>query len=499
VLAALPVDAQSADLGSPPTASTSPTELSVVKVFSTRVLPDFQKPWANMPPSELTGSGVVIPGKRILTNAHVVLYARQVQIQDSLSGDKILASVETIAPGIDLALLKLENESFFDSHPPVEVSDVLPKEKDQVLVYGYPTGGNNLSITKGIVSRIEFRTYQYPTMGLRIQIDAAINPGNSGGPAMVDDKLVGLANSSLMGTQNIGYLIPAEEIQLFLKESEGGKYTGKPLMYDEFQTLENPALRSFLRLDSSVHGVIVLKPFHDGPTYPLKKWDVITKIGDTSIDDQGMILINGTRLWFEYMIQKMTPTATIPLTVVRDGKEIAVTVMVSPDCPRLVPFLEGAAPRYFIFGPVVFSVATDDFLEAILGSKESGQLLNVLSWIGSPLLARRSEELPQVGDELVVVSSPLFPHVLSRGYSNPQFKVVKAIDGVAVRSLSQLVEIIRDSREAFITIEFEERWAETIVLPREAALAATDEILNDSGIRNQGTPDILQVWRSKGN
>jgi S1-C subfamily serine protease len=163
-----------------------------------------------MPPSELTGSGVVIPGKRILTNAHVVLYARQVQIQDSLSGDKVLASVETIAPGIDLALLKLENESFFDSHPPINMSDVLPKEKDQVLVYGYPTGGNNLSITKGIVSRIEFRTYKYPTMGLRIQIDAAINPGNSGGPAMVDDKLVGLANSSLMGTQNIGYLIPAD-------------------------------------------------------------------------------------------------------------------------------------------------------------------------------------------------------------------------------------------------------------------------------------------------
>jgi hypothetical protein len=197
------------------------------------------------------------------------------------------------------------------------------------------------------------------------------------------------------------------------------------------------------------------------------------------------------------MIQKMTPKAAIPLTIVRNGKEMAVNVMVSPDCPRLLPFLGGAAPRYFILGPVVFSVATDDFLEAILGSKESGALLNALSWIGSPLLARRSEELSQVGDELVVVSSPLFPHVLSRGYSNPQFKVVKAINGVPVRSLSQLVEIIRDSREPFIVIEFEERWAETIVLPRETTLAATDEILDDNGIRNQGTPDILQVWRSK--
>ena len=85
---------------------------------------------------------------------------------------------------------------------------------------------------------------------MRIQIDAAINPGNSGGPAIAGDKMIGLAFSKLGGdTQNIGYIIPNEEVDLFLKDIADGHYDGKPAMYDELQTLENPALRDYLKLD----------------------------------------------------------------------------------------------------------------------------------------------------------------------------------------------------------------------------------------------------------
>src|SRR5690348_8067581 len=52
----------------------SVVENSVVKVFSTVRYPDFFKPWTKQAPSEVTGTGVVIEGKRILSNAHVVLY-----------------------------------------------------------------------------------------------------------------------------------------------------------------------------------------------------------------------------------------------------------------------------------------------------------------------------------------------------------------------------------------------------------------------------------------
>ena len=78
--------------------------------------------------------------------------------------------------------------------------------------------------------------YNIGVSGLRIQIDAAINPGNSGGPAIADGKMIGLVFSHLVGSENIGYIIPNEEIELFLKDVAAGHPYGKPAMYDELQT-----------------------------------------------------------------------------------------------------------------------------------------------------------------------------------------------------------------------------------------------------------------------
>src|SRR6202042_2938298 len=211
--AALPAGAAQHASSEPPA-----IENSVVKVFATMRYPDAFKPWTKQAPTEITASGVVIEGKRILTNAHVVLYASQVQVQANQAGDKISATVEAVAPGIDLAVLKLEDESLFDTHAPIKRAAAVPQIKDAVLAYGFPAGGTSLSITKGIVSRIEFAPYGYSVSGLRIQIDAAINPGNSGGPAVVGDNMIGLAFSALNNAQNIGYIIPNEEIELFLKD-----------------------------------------------------------------------------------------------------------------------------------------------------------------------------------------------------------------------------------------------------------------------------------------
>ena len=105
---------------------------SVVKVFATSRLPDTFKPWAKQSPQESTGSGVVIDGKRILTNAHVVSYASLVQVQANGSGEKFNARVVAIAPGIDLAVLQLEDESFFARHPPMARANTLPEVKDGV-------------------------------------------------------------------------------------------------------------------------------------------------------------------------------------------------------------------------------------------------------------------------------------------------------------------------------------------------------------------------------
>jgi S1-C subfamily serine protease len=479
-------------------ASAGAIENSVVKIFATVRYPDPYKPWTKQSPEDQTGSGVVIKGRRILTNAHVVNYASQVQIQANQAGDKISATVEFMAPGIDLAVLKLEDEKFFDTHPPLEWAKALPGVKDTVLAYGFPEGGNSLSITKGIVSRVEFTVYNFPVFGLHIQVDAAINPGNSGGPAVVGDKMIGLTFSRLNDADNIGYIIPSEEIELFLQDIADGNYDGKPAMFDSLQTLENPALRSFLKLAPQVEGMVVNKPYKDDAAYPLKQWDVITKIGDTPVDDQGMIKLgDDLRVNFPYLIQHIVTNGVVPLTIVRAGKELQVKLPVSASYPRLIPGLNGAYPSFFIYGPLVFSAATDDYLGGMMRSKYGTAILSRFSAISNPLVIRMADPPAFPGEGLVVISSPFFPHKLSQGYSNPRTQVVKSVNGIAVKNLNHLVEILRDAKDEFITIECNTRFGETMIFPRAQMLAATEEILTDNGVRTQGSPDTLAVWNAK--
>jgi S1-C subfamily serine protease len=478
--------------------STQPPALenSVVKIFSTMRYPDTFKPWTKQAPSDATASGVVIEGRRILTNAHAVLYASQVQVQANAAGDKVGATVVAIAPGIDLAVLQLDDPSFFDTHPPLTRANKLPQIKDPVLAYGFPTGGSSLSITKGIVSRIEFATYNYPVSGLRIQIDAAINPGNSGGPAIAGDKMIGLAFSRLGGdSQNIGYIIPNEEVELFLKDISDGHYDGKPAMYDDLQTLENPALREFLKIDKSVEGMVVHRPDKTDASYPLKEWDVITRIGDTPIDNQGMVKIDkDLRVNFAYMIQRVAKDDKLPLTVVRAGKPLKIELPVSATRPTLSPDLHGEYPSYFVYGPIVFSRATRQFLSAF---ENNAGLLRVLGYVKSPLVTRAYDPPSPELEELVIISSPFFPHKLANGYSNPTGSVVYSVNGTAVRSLKHLVELLRDLKDPFVTIEFGSRSGEALVFSRTAVMAATDDILTDNGVRAQGSPDMMAVWQPK--
>jgi S1-C subfamily serine protease len=476
-------------------AATGALTNSVVKVFSTSRAPDPFKPWAKQSPQESTGSGVVIDGKRILTNAHVIAYASLVQVQANGSGDKVNARVVAIAPGIDLAVLQLEDESFFARHPPMARANTLPEVKEGVLAYGFPTGGSSMSITKGIVSRIEYAAYNFPVAGLRIQIDAAINAGNSGGPAVVGDKMIGLAYSRLSNAQNIGYIIPNEEIELFLADVADGRYDGKPTLHDEMQTLENPALRAFLKIDRTVKGVVVHQPFRADADYQLKKWDIITHVGDTPVDDQGMVKVGpDLRLNMRYTVQKIAKNGQVPITVVRDGKPLKLTMPLMSDRPLLIPDLKGDYPPYFIYGPMVFSKATIQFTSFM---NNNAGTMSAFSIVRSPLVTARGDAPTPEREELVVISSPFFPHKLSVGYSNATASVIQSVNGTPIRSLAHLVALLRDVKEEFVTFVADNRGGETLVFSHKEMVASIDDILNDNGVRAQGSPELMSIWQKK--
>lgn len=479
----------------PPLSRSASIESAVVKIFTTARSPDLYRPWSKAAPSEMTGSGVVIEGNRILTNAHVVNYGSKVEVQAKEGGDRMAARVVAIARGIDLAVLELEDSAFFATHlPPVRAS-VLPSVTDTVLAYGYPVGGNSLSITKGIVSRIEFVTYNYPTSGLRIQIDAAINPGNSGGPVFVGDKMIGLAFSGASNAQNIGYIIPNEEVDIFLSDVADGRYDGKPAIFDDLQTLENPNLRTYLKIDRNVRGMVVQRPASSAADYPLKEWDVITHIGDIAVDNQGLVrLTDELNVRFQYRVQQVAKNGKLPLTVMRNGKVQKISLPVTPSRPRLVNALNGNYPSYFVYGPIVFSRATWEFRSFFNGNAAT---LNGYAFNAQPLVTRVGDEPTPSREDLVVVSAPFFPHRLVSGYDNRFGSVVYSINGIPVRSLRHMVEILRDMKDELVVIRFDQRAGESIVLPHKQVLASTEEILSDNGIRSLASGDLLEVWTAK--
>lgn len=474
---------------------------SVVKIFATRRDPDLYRPWLKGEPEEVTGTGVVIEGNRILTNAHVVNRASRLFVRGEQSADKVAATVESLGADIDLAVLKVETPGFFEGRPPLARVSGLPSIKDAVLLYGYPTGGEGLSTTKGIVSRVEYEEYYYWTKGLRVQVDAAINPGNSGGPALIDDKVVGIVMSRLEDSDNIGYLIPSEEIELFLKDVADGTYDGKPAFWESTQDLENPALRARMKLGKDVSGVMIWELNRPEEPNPLKPWDVIVAIGDHPIDNSGMVRVNDhLRLGFRYFVQKEARDGTVPLGIVRDGRRLTVNAPVSSKYDGVIPFLEGRYPSYFVWGPMVFSPLTEDFIHQF---DQRGMAENWFAYLGyhhSPMMTRRSERAKFPGEELVVVTSAFLSHPIAKGYTSPFAQVVREVNGVPIRNLRHLAETLRDTTDDHVAISFVEKGMEVVVFDRKEILEASRQILDENSIRQAYSDDLRSVWaKSKEN
>jgi S1-C subfamily serine protease len=163
------------------------------------------------------GTGVVIVDKGIiLTNLHVVLGAKRVQVvfADGLESD---ATVTGVWPEHDLAVLQAQTI-------PDDLSAATMRSTadltlgDQVVAVGFPFGIGP-SVTAGVVSglRREFRSPEGKRLLTNlIQFDAAVNPGSSGGPLVTaEGQVVGIVTAILNPTDQrffvgIGFAVPIE-------------------------------------------------------------------------------------------------------------------------------------------------------------------------------------------------------------------------------------------------------------------------------------------------
>ncbi|CAK7348234.1 unnamed protein product [Dovyalis caffra] len=315
---------------------------AVVKVYCTHTEPDYSLPWQKQRQYTSTGSAFMIGNGKLLTNAHCVEYYTQVKLKKRGDDTKYVAKVLARGVDCDIALLSVESEKFWEGAEPLDFG-LLPRLQDAVTVVGYPLGGDTISVTKGVVSRIEVTSYAHGSSDLLgIQIDAAINPGNSGGPAFNEQgECIGVAFQVYRSeeVENIGYVIPTTVVSHFLNDYDrNGKYTefdvdkqcmlfsGFPSLGVLLQKLENPALRACLKVQSN-EGVLVrrVEPTSDANRV-IKEGDVIVSFDDVHVGCEGTVPFRSNeRIAFRYLISDVAE-----LGIIRAGSFMKVQVVLNP-------------------------------------------------------------------------------------------------------------------------------------------------------------------------
>jgi S1-C subfamily serine protease len=243
-------------------------QTSLVRITATDVEPDYRAPWNSGQIERGVGAGFVIDGQRILTNAHVVSNSRFLTVEREGDPNKYPATVQFVAHDCDLATVQVANPGFWKGMKPLEFNGI-PELESTVSAYGYPIGGERMSVTTGIVSRIDFNLYTHSAIDshLAIQISAQINPGNSGGPVLQNGKVVGVAFQGYSGdiAQGVAYMIPTPVIRRFLTDIKDGHYDRYVDLGITYSKLQNPAQRRYLGLTTNDRGILVDTVIDAGP------------------------------------------------------------------------------------------------------------------------------------------------------------------------------------------------------------------------------------------
>ncbi|KAG2693536.1 hypothetical protein I3760_08G101500 [Carya illinoinensis] len=459
---------------------------AVVKVYCTHTTPDYSLPWQKQRQYTSTGSAFIIGDGKLLTNAHCVEYDTQVKVKKRGDDTKYVAKVLARGVDCDIALLSVESKEFWEGAESLNFGR-LPCLQDAVTVVGYPLGGDTISVTKGVVSRIEVTSYAHGSSDLLgIQIDAAINPGNSGGPAFNEQgECIGVAFQVYRSeaAENIGYVIPTTVVSHFLKDYErNGKYTGFPSLGIFWQKLENPALRACLKVQSN-EGVLVqrVEPISDSNNV-LKEGDVIVSFDDIRIGCEGTVPFRSSeRIAFRYLVSQKFAGDVAELGIIRAGKLMGVNVVLNPRV-HLVPYhIDGDQPSYIIIAGFVFTTLSEPLIDE--ESEDS---------IGLKLLAKASYSLARFKGERIVILSQVLANEANIGYEDMSNQQVLKFNGTRIKNIHHLAHLIDSCKDQDLVFEFEDNYI--AVLERKAVTAALPCILKDYGIPSERSSDLLEPY-----
>uniref|UniRef100_A0A6B2L2R0 Protease Do-like PDZ domain-containing protein n=1 Tax=Arcella intermedia TaxID=1963864 RepID=A0A6B2L2R0_9EUKA len=441
----------------------------VVKIFANLTDPDYESPWQMCQSIDVTGSGFIIENNRIITNAHVVANSTFISVRKYSEAVKYVGRLVCISHDCDMAILAVDDKKFWEGMKPLTFASRVPHLQEKVFVAGYPEGGDTISVTRGIVSRIELGAYTRNTELLTVQIDAAINPGNSGGPVFAGSEVVGIAFSGLDDADGIGYIIPFPVYQYFLKDFEQtGKWNGFCSLGIRYQYMENKGLRLSHQMPDDLTGILIryidpLSPCH-GLMLPD---DVLCSVNNTHIANDGTIKWrNRERVAHKFVLQQSPPGTKMTLQVFREG-ELKTIPFTTQFIPPFIPATYDAPPTYVCWAGLVFVPLSIPFMDSYGGEYWARAPLSLQSTCES---SRRKWK-----DQQIIVLARILVDEVNWGYEDTQGSVVTKLNQIEIINLKHLYDIIQESKDTFL--KFELGMDGVVCINREAGMKATEKIL----------------------
>ncbi|PYI75477.1 MAG: serine protease [Verrucomicrobia bacterium] len=422
-----------------------PVQKSLVRITATSVEPDYRAPWNAGGLQRGVGAGFVISGNRIMTNAHVVANSRYITVERDGDPNKYPATVQFIANDCDLALITAPAPDFFKNMIPLKFGGI-PALESTVSAYGYPIGGERMSVTTGIVSRIDFQNYTHSSIDqhLAIQISAQINPGNSGGPVMQDAKVVGVAFQGYSGdvAQGVAYMIPTPVINRFLKDISNGHYDEYPDLAITFAKLQNPAQRKFLGLKDDDRGVLVSSVVAAGPSDGiLRPGDVLLTIDGHPIASDANVELEGERAQFEEVVERKFKGDSVKFDLLRNKQPMTVTIKLYKPWPYAIQgHSYDVRARYVLYGGLLFQPLNLDMLEAYRATDL--RLRHFFEYF-------TVEQIYLQHPDIIVLSN-ILPDPINTYLAPYRGAIVDEVNGKKIRTLDELANAFAQAPEQLV-------------------------------------------------
>jgi len=416
---------------------------TVVHVLTQVAELDLLQPYKTPNQYSTSGSGFFINDQGdFITNAHVVDQAKGIWIQIPSLGKQLLdVDVIGVSPERDVALVRVRPEGIasivdaLGAIPYLQLGDSdLVHRADEVLALGYPLGQGSLKSTTGVISGRE-HTY--------IQMSAAINPGSSGGPLLnTRGEVIGINSAGVTAAQNIGYIIPINDLKVVLDDLYKVKLLRKPFLGVLFNNASE-SLTEYLG-NPAPGGCYVVEVLKESTlcNAGVQKGDMIYEINSHPIDLYGEMTVpwSEDKLSIIDYVARLSVGQDLNIVFYRNGDRKEVTVTFSE---LRLPAIRRFYPGY-----------EDLDYEVVAGMVVMPLTLNHITGLKAnvPGLLKFTEL--QYQSEPALLITHIFPtSQLARSRTITPGSTINEVNGRPVKTLDDLREaILASSHDKFLTI-----------------------------------------------